>query len=153
MDASLILLLVALIALNIQSYYFGWVRPPKVAAWLQQASFIVLTFLLIPLLVYSLYSQSQAESRLEDYGIVPHPAIKNAVGIANGRGDNPIWLFELEDNEPALDFYRNLPESAPWDLSDDLGIQLIFTQQSRTLTIVQSGAPDRSTLAYMVSSR
>ena len=93
MDSSLILLLIALIALNIQSYYFGWVRPPKVAAWLQQTSFIVLTFLLIPLLVYSLYSQSQAESRLEDYGIVPHPAIKNAVGIANGKGDNPIWLF------------------------------------------------------------
>ena len=153
MDFSLILLLIALVALNIQAYYFGWLRPPTVLAWLQQSSFIVLTFLLIPLLIYALYSQSQALNRLERHGIVPHPAIKNAVGIANGRGENPIWLFELNNNANALDFYRNLMQSGQWKLSDDLGIQLRFTGDKNTLTIMQSGAPDRSTLAFMISSR
>ena len=153
MDSSLIYLLIALVVLNIQSYYFGWVRPPRVGAWLQQASFIMLTFLLIPLLVYSLYSQSQAASRLANYGIAPHPAINNAVGIANGSGENPIWLFELKNNENALDYYRNMPNAAQWVLTEDLGIQLRFKRDASTLTIVQSGAPNRRNLAYMISNR
>ena len=152
MDSSLTLLLLALVALDIQAYYFGWHRPPKALAWLQQASFIVLSFLLVPLLVYTLYSQSQALNRLERHGIAPHPAIKNAVGIANGSGENPIWLFKLSNNENALDYYRNLPDTAQWRLVEDLGVQLRFTSDTSTLTIVQSVTSGRDTLAFMISS-
>lgn len=153
MDSSLILTLVGLIALDIQSFYFGFLRPPRVLAWLQQASFVMLTFLLIPVLIYTLYSQSRAVDRLAFHGIEPHPAISNAVGIANGQGDSPIWVFKLQEIDNALDFYRNSSDSMAWKLIDDFGRQLRFTRGDDTLTIVQSGAPDGSTMAYLISKR
>jgi hypothetical protein len=138
-DTSLILLLVFLIAVEIQAFYFGFVSPPRTGAWLQQASFVILSFLLIPLLVYVLYSQAAAASRLGKYGIEAHPAIDSSIGIGNGYGDNPTWIFELKsDGEDILEFYRQDSSS---------------TRESKTMTIASRDSPDSKTLIIMIKSQ
>ena len=99
MDHTLIFLLIFSLALAVVSYYFGIHRPLPVGAWRSQSAFVVLTFMLIPILVYVLVDQSGAIGRLEGTGIRAHPGIKESVGIANGKGDNPTWVFEVQAGE------------------------------------------------------
>ncbi|NCF18602.1 MAG: hypothetical protein GWP63_10195 [Haliea sp.] len=154
MDTSLILLLVFLIAVEIQAFYFGFVSPPRTGAWLQQASFVILSFLLIPLLVYVLYSQAAAASRLGKYGIEAHPAIDSSIGIGNGYGDNPTWIFELKsDGEDILEFYRQDSSRDGWVLVEDNSLLLRFTRESKTMTIASRDSPDSKTLIIMIKSQ
>jgi hypothetical protein len=87
MQGSLIFLLIICFFLSLQGYYFGFLRPTAVLAWLQQATFVISTFLLIPILVYVLASQSGAIERLENTGIRPYPSIRESVVFGNGPID------------------------------------------------------------------
>ena len=75
MDDTLIFLLIGFVLIDIQAYYFGFISPPPILAWLQQACFTVFTFLLIPLLIYVRYSQAGSVGRLEQHRIESYPAI------------------------------------------------------------------------------
>lgn len=134
MQTSIILLLVACIALAIEGYYFGFVRPPRVLAWLQQATFIIMTFMLVPLLLLVLYYQSAAEDRLKEAGFTPHPSIRESIGIGFGAGNNPIWVFEFDAGEQAFrDFYTSAENTGDWKLVSDNGFFLIFEQAGASM--------------------
>ena len=151
MDNSLIYLLIGFVLIDIQAYYFGYINPPPVLAWLQKASFTVFTFLLIPLLVYVLYSQAGSVGRLEKHGIERHPAIQHAVCIANGIGENPTWVFQLDsDEENVLAFYKQLLSSSGWTLTEDMGLYLRYTQDGQALTIAQRNTATNNTLTIMI---
>jgi len=118
------------------SFYLGFVRPPRVLAWQSKAAFLVFLFMLAPLLVYVLLTQSQAVERLEELGFSAHPGTIEAVGVANGVGENPVWLFKVEDDgERVLDFYRKPGSHPGWELKTDSGNMLIFRQGGRRVTI------------------
>ena len=120
-------------------------------AWLQQSSFIVLSFLLIPLLVYVLYTQAIAISRLDAYGVKAHPAIKESIGIGNGAGNDPTWLFKLESTEEdALQFYGKASNTEAWKLVDANDLFLTFKQGEKNMTIAAHGSPGKKTLTIMI---
>jgi hypothetical protein len=154
MDPDLIVTLLVLALINIQSFYFGFYRQPRTGAWLQQSSFVVLTFFLIPFLIYVLYLQSTSIDALENHGIKKHPAIKNAVGIGNGRGENPSWVFALHSNEDnVLEFYKSPNISTGWELIEENYLFSRYVSEDKQLTIAHKTSYDKETLIFTISDR
>lgn len=154
MDDTLIFLLIGFVLIDIQAYYFGFISPPPILAWLQQACFTVFTFLLIPLLIYVLYSQAGSVGRLEQHGIESHPAIQHAIGIANGLGENPTWVFQLNsDEDNLLAFYKQSLSSAKWKLTEETELYLRYTLAEQTLTIAQRQSATDNTLTIMIRKK
>jgi hypothetical protein len=128
------------------SFYIGFVRPPRVLAWLSKAGFIIWLFLLSPILGYVLYQQSGSIDRLESTGFVAHPDIEESVGIANGVGENPIWLFKINsDGTDILEYYRS-PDSRPgWEMSGGNEMVLMFKRERQRMAVaVRKGWSDSS---------
>jgi len=94
-----------------EGYYFGFVRPPKVLAWLQQATFILMLLMMIPLVSFALWKQAGAVERLANTGVKPHPGILHSVGLATGPS---TWVFKAKNTSDygviALEFAKALTE-------------------------------------------
>lgn len=136
MQPELIVLLIFVLLLAAVGYYFGFINPPRMLAWLSQASFVTGAFLLAPVLIIVLYLQSGAGGRLLELDIVPHPALNHAIGIAVGIGDEPVWLFESDlAAESILAFYR-VPGNRPgWEIESDSRVMLVLTREHRELVV------------------
>ena len=151
MQNSLILLLIFSLVLSLQGYYFGIYRPTAVAAWLAQSTFVIATFMLMPILVYVLVTQSGAIDRLERTGIRPYPGISESVGIATGKGDNPTWVFEVRaSGDEIREFYRSAENTGDWSFQGDDGIYLRFVKNDRLMKIAFRDNVSSDTLIYMI---
>ena len=145
MQNSLLLLLIFSLVLSLQGYYFGVYRPLAVMSWLAQSTFVIAAFVLIPILIYVLVTRAGAIERLENTGIRPYPGIKESVGIANGRGDNPTWVFEVQaSGDEIREFYRSAENTGDWSFQGDDGSNMRF----RKIAYRDSGSPD--TLVYII---
>jgi hypothetical protein len=150
-QSSLIYLLIFFVVLALQGYYFGFVRPPVVLAWLQQATFVIATFLMIPILVYVLVSQSGAIGRLENTGIRPYPGITESVGVGNGVGDHPTWIFEVQASSGDVrKFYSSAENTGDWSFHGDDGIFLRFRKGDLEMKIAHRDSWSSDTLIYML---
>jgi hypothetical protein len=91
---------------------------------------------LVLLAILLLVSAQAFWYRLEAIGVKPHPAVKHAVGIATGRGENPVWVLSLDkDAVQVLDFYRKALADSPWQVSEDNGLYLRYHRPGHILTI------------------
>ena len=151
MQDSLILLLIFCAALSVQGYYSGFYRPLAVLSWLAQSTFVIATFMLIPILVYVLVTQSGAIERLEKAGIRPYPGIKGSAGIANVRGDNPTWVFEVQgSSDEILEFYRSTENTGNWSFHGDDGIYLRLSKNDQIMKIAFRDNWPSDTLIYII---
>jgi hypothetical protein len=151
MQNSLLLLLIFSLVLSLQGYYFGFYRPLAVLSWLAQSTFVIATFLLIPILIYVLVTQAGAIERLENSGIRPFPGIKESVGIANGKGDNPTWVFEVQASSDEIrEFYRSAENTGDWSFQGDDGINMRFSNNDRLLKIAYRDSGSSETLIYII---
>ena len=151
MQNSLLLLLIFSLVLSLQGYYFGFYRPLAVLSWLAQSTFVIATFLLIPILIYVLVTQVGAIERLENTGIRPFPGIKESVGIANGKGDNPTWVFEVQASSDEIrEFYRSAENTGDWSFQGDDGINMRFSNNDRLLKIAYRDSGSSETLIYII---
>lgn len=151
MQGSLIFLLIIGFILSLQGYYFGFVRPPAVLAWLQQATFVIAAFLIIPVLVYVLVSQSGAIGRLENTGIRPYPGIRESVGFGNGIGDHPTWIFEVQASSGDIrKFYSSAENTGDWSFQSDDGIYMRFRNGDLVMKIAHRDSWSSDTLVYML---
>jgi hypothetical protein len=151
MEYSLLFLLIFSLLLALQGYYFGFYRPLPVAAWLAQSAFVIATFMLVPILAYLLVEQSGAIKRLENTGIQPYPGIKESVGIANGRGDNPTWMFEVQASSAEInEFYRTTENTGDWSFQGDDGIYLRFRRNDQVLKIAFRDGHSSGILIYII---
>ena len=154
MEISIIILLIFLILFGILTFYLGFIRPPRVLAWLSQAAFITLTFILIPLCLIALWNQSKATDRLAKIGVVAHPSIKNSVGIATGIGTDPIWVFEVTASpEEIITFYRNELNTHGWTLIEDNPSMLIFKRGTQKLVISANESWTSQIVSYTLTDR
>jgi hypothetical protein len=153
MQSSLIFLLIVFIALSLLGYYYGFFRPTVVAAWLSQASFMISTFMMIPILVYVLVSQSGAIERLENTGIRPYPGITESVGLGNGQGDNPTWIFEVRASSGEIrEFYSSAQNTGDWAFQGDDGIFLRFRKNDQVLKIAYREDGSSDAIIYIIES-
>jgi hypothetical protein len=147
-------LLVFCIFLSIQGYYFGFIRPPAVLAWLSQATFVTSTFLLTPFLVFALVNQAGAIERLEETGLQPHPGIIESVGIANGQGDQPTWVFAVRANSRDIrEFYTSTANIGDWSFEGDDGLYMRFTKDGMEMKIAHQDGHTSDTLIYMLEKQ
>jgi hypothetical protein len=151
MQNSLILLLIFSFVLSLQGYYFGIYKPLRVLPWLAQSTFVIATFLLMPTIVYVLVTQSGAIKRLENAGIQPFPGIKESVGIANGRGDNPTWIFEVQASSNEIrEFYSSTENAGDWSFQSDDGIYLRFRRDDQVMKIAFQDDWSSDTIIYTI---
>jgi hypothetical protein len=151
MQNSLLLLLIFSLVLSLQGYYFGFYRPLAVLSWLAQSTFVIATFLLIPILIYVLVTQAGAIERLESIGIRAFPGIKESVGIANGRGDNPTWVFEVQAGSDEIrEFYISAENTGDWSFQGDDGINMRFSKNDQLLKIAYRDRGSSDTLIYII---
>jgi hypothetical protein len=138
--------------LAIIGYYFGWVRPPKVLAWQSQATFVIMSFLILPLLAYTLYLQVGATGRLLNTGIKPHPDILHAVGISTGTGDKPTWVFQVSSpGSTDLDFYKSPENRQEWNVSSQNDSMVRLEKDDSKMTIVMSPSKKPAIVTYMMT--
>ncbi len=80
MDNFLLILVAFLIPFSVLSFYGGFIRKDVGFSYMAQTACVGAVSLII-MGVFVLWKQGGAEERLAGMGIVPHPAIKNAVGV------------------------------------------------------------------------
>jgi hypothetical protein len=152
MQFSIIIILIFCIILAGQGYYSGYYRPTAILAWLAQAGFIFMTFLMIPILIIVLWLQSGAQDRLAGTRFIPHPSIEETVGIAAGVGKNPKWAFKTEASEDSIfNFYRDKENRKGWELINDDSIMMIFQEGKKKMVIGVSKGWSPNTLIYSLT--
>lgn len=136
MEKSIFLLLIFSIILSVSGYYLGFIKPQKNLVWLAKSSFFLATFLLIPLFVLVLWLQNGAKTRLEQAGIVPHPSIRETIGIGFGIGNNPAWVFKIDSKkESVMSFYLEERNRPGWILLNHKNSFLVFEKDGKELII------------------
>jgi hypothetical protein len=148
---SLLWLQLAFVALAAATYHLGFVRPPRVGAWRLQAAFLVTICLLIPAVAYTLVLQAGARERLAGVGIVPHPAIRHAVGIAAGQGERPVWVFTAAgDGAGALEFYDDPATRPGWEILERGPLMTVLGRDGTRLSVTAADAGTSATLIYFM---
>ena len=154
MQTSLILLFLFTLVMAGISFLIGFMRPQRPGTWLSKAGFIIWLFLLAPFLTYVLYQQHGSVEKLEQTGFTAHPATVEAVGLANGAGENPTWLFKIDATpDEVLDFY-NVPESHPgWALVAKTPKLLMFRKGEKKMDIFASKGWGDTSVMYKLTDR
>lgn len=148
MQPQLVVLLIICAVLASQGYYFGFVRSPKALAWLQQATFILMLFMIIPLVSLVLWKQSGAVERLASTGVKPHPGILYPVGLATGPSK---WVFKAKSTpEDIISFYHLKDSLDGWVLISRSDSMLIVANGEENMTISMSRNTDSQTIIYMM---
>ncbi|NWH05746.1 hypothetical protein [Desulfobacter latus] len=146
MQPQLVVLLIICIVLAVQGYYFGFIRPPKVLAWLQRATFILMIFLMIPLVSFTLWKQAGAIERLASIGVKPHPGILHPIGLATGPS---TWVYKNKSKpEDIKSFYHAENSFEGWEIISSSDNMLIVSSGNRKMAISMSREADSTTIIY-----
>lgn len=152
MQPSIIVILLFIIIMACSGYYLHYYRPERIWAYKAQASYIFLTFILIPFLVVVLWLQSDAPNKLKKTGFTPHPSIQESVGIAVGIGKNPNWVFKTpQDKTLIFNFYRDKRNRRGWEIVNDSSFMLNFKQEKKKMTILFSEGRLTNTLIFSLT--
>jgi hypothetical protein len=139
MDPTLIGLLILFLAGSALTYYLGFVRPPTIMQWRVKGAFVILTFMLIPVVISVLYLQVGAVLRLERFGILPLPGIVHVVGIAAGQGERPVWVFTAEGaGAHDLAFYDDPATRQGWEVAERGTMSLILVREGQRMSVTLS---------------
>jgi hypothetical protein len=146
MQPQIVILLIICILLAAQGYYFGFVRPPRALAWLQQATFALMLFMIIPLVLFALWKQSGAVGRLESTGVRPDPGILHAIGLATGPS---TWVFKSTSTpEDLRSFYHSQEGLDGWELISSSNDMLIISNGREKMAISMSRNGNSTTTIY-----
>ena len=146
------MLLVFSIILSVVSFYIGFIRPSGFFTWFARGSCLIATFLLIPTLSAVLYYQSTAIGRLSETGFIPFPGITETVGIAYGKGENPVWIFKFRGRGDIEEFYRDESNREGWTLKENVGNLLVFIKDNKKMSIGKQEGWTSSSIIYMMES-
>ena len=139
MQTSLILLFLFTLVMAGISFFIGFMRPQRPGTWLSKAGFIIWLFLLAPFLTYVLYQQQGSVTRLEATGFTAYPGIEEAVGMTNGAGEEPTWLFKVKGDPDSILMYYRSPETRPgWSLVAETPQLLSLVQGKKHMDIFAS---------------
>ena len=136
MQPSIIALLIFCIAFAALSYYLGFKLPYYALQFLSQASFVVLSFMLIPFLVFALWTQSGEIERLRETGLIPHPSIRHSVGLTTALTESPTWVFAVDTSlESATEFYLDETNRLGWSILSSDSELLMLKRNYETMSI------------------
>ena len=136
MDPTLVYFLVGCIVwAAVLFYVFFLRRAPEIGSG-GKAGFVVVSFLLLPVLGIAVWHQHESYARLEEHGFSVHSGLESAIGIAVGSGSNPTWLYSLNRPvEEVLAFYRRPDNHRGWRLKLDAPERLVFKRGAATMRL------------------
>lgn len=136
MDSTLIAILVGGLSFAALLYYVFFIRRETDLSGWGTSGLIAMLFVIAPVIIMALWSQSGAESRLNELGFEPHPGFVSSVGIATGTGRNPTWVFSTDAEAQAImDFYRQHQNRDGWSLAAERQSSLTFTKAHERMTV------------------
>ena len=139
MDPILTTLLLAVLALAGLLYYVFIVRREPDFGGRGMAAMITLLFVLVPVLLITLWLQSDSAQRLSNTGFVPHPALVSTTGVAAGVGEDPVWVYSIAgDPRVIVQFYRDPANHPGWQQVSDSESMLIFESEDRRMSLFVS---------------
>jgi hypothetical protein len=148
-DPTLITLLTLFVAGALITFHLGFRHPASSYEWRIKAGFVVLTFMLIPVVTYVLATQRGATERLSSAGIAPLPSIRHAVGIAAGQGQRPVWVFRTDDEAEDVTFYDDPGTRMGWEIVERGPISLILRRGDERMSVTLSEARRGRNVVYM----
>lgn len=136
METSLLIILGSCISFSALLYYFIFVKRESDLGWRGRAGIFSILFIITPIILIVLFSQSGAEDRLRKIGFEPHPNFSGSVGIAVGTGKNPIWVFSTDgDSNSILQFYKVHENHGDWSLLTESQNELVFEKEHQKMSI------------------
>ena len=118
------------------------------------AALVITGGLIIPIFLFVLWNQSQAESRLAALGLTPHPAFRHAVGVAYGTGVNAQWVFKVDASPSEVSaFYKEPVNHSGWNLRAAHSDRLILQDESRRINVIFRGENSGSTVAFQLKTQ
>ena len=136
MDITLVVFLVALLALAALLYYVFIVKQSPDAGGKGFVGLIVILFILTPAVLVMLWIQTTSDDRLNEIGFRPHPALRSSVGLATGIGDNPVWVFAIDgDPRQIMEFYKVQDNHSGWQLVYEGQNLLVYEREAQSLSI------------------
>lgn len=142
-------LLLALIAFAVLSFYLGFVRRDPLFAWRSQAAFVVLVFLLIPVVAVALYQEGRALRTLERY-LPAYPERSDVMAVPLVDSDVLLMLTTAAGRDEVIAWYRN-PEHRPnWAIESEseLGLYLVRGDERLAIEVTENAAGSRRTIFY-----
>ncbi|MEZ4552100.1 MAG: hypothetical protein R2874_16990 [Desulfobacterales bacterium] len=85
-----------------------WFCSSAQSAWLQKATFILMLFMMIPLVSFALWKQVGAVEGLASTGVKPHPGILHPIGLATGPS---AWVFKAKSNPEDIKLFYHSEDS------------------------------------------
>lgn len=139
MDVSLIALLGFNLIFAALLYYFIFIRrEQRLGPWAKSGLFAIL-FIILPLLVMTLWYQAGAAQRLHQLGFTPYPGLISSSGTATGTGESPLWVFSFKGNSDALlQFYKDKNNHKGWTLVSETATGLSFKRGGKMLSVFVS---------------
>ena len=136
MDVSLVILLVAILALAALLYYVFLVKQTPDPGGKGGGGLITIVFILVAVVVFAIWNQSTADDRLNKVGFKHHPALRSSVGFATGLGEDPVWVFAL-DGDPGqiMQFYKTKDNYTGWQLVYQGKNMLVYENEAQSLSI------------------
>jgi len=150
MAASTIGLTIGFAVLAAITYYVGFVLPGHQWRRWSQASWFVLAFVVIPMMVACLYLQDTAPGRLRAMGITPHPALGASVGLGVGTGRVPTFVFQTTaSRDTVLAYYQAEDTRDGWVIDRTDASLLSLHREAERLTIATGETLDGRHVIYM----
>lgn len=136
METSLLALLVCLLLFAGVLYYIFIIKQANDLGAGGKSGLFSILFVLAPLILIALWSQSGSEERLSQIGFKPHPSFISSVGAATGSGDNPLWMFSTNADPNSIFQFYKLPENhGDWSMVSESADNLIFTKGEKRFSI------------------
>ena len=133
------------------TYYSGFYRPTRFMVSRAQAAFFTILFMLVPVLILTLWLQSNANDTLAKTGFVPFPGTQESSGLAI---TNPNWVFHTQEDRAAVfEFYRDKTNRPGWRLTGENKMMMVFRRGNETMVIGFSSGESANTLIYTKISR
>ena len=136
MAVSLVVFLVAILALAALLFYVVIVKRVPDAGGKGVAGLVLIVFILTPAVLFMLWNQSASYDRLNEIGFRPHPALRSSVGMATGIGENPVWVFAMDgDPRQIVQFYKQNDNHSGWQLVYEGQNLLVYEREAQSLSI------------------
>ena len=148
MQPSLILLFALILCLAAIGWRTG-IRSRSSRDPRATALFVVMGFILAPVLAWVLWSQAGAKARLSATGVEPLPSLTHASGVAFGRGATPTWVFAKAEGT-SLDFYADSAHRPGWAIEARSASTLVLSNMARRATMTIVLATDGGEVAYLL---
>lgn len=141
MNPTLAMLLIGCLLYAAVLFYVFVVRRERDLGGLGKSGLLVLAGLLVPVIGFVLWHQSQSTARLAGLGFKPYPGFKHSVGVATGMGEAPTWVYAVDDETAVLEFYKKREHHTAWKLTSENSSMLVFVNGDDELTLsVGNGA-------------